>query len=123
MMRSGLPFGQGIADYLDCTELFCYNNNVEDISNEINSNPEFDDKLLIICDGVVNSGKTVNSLASVVASRKVIATNVISMEYKSSLHCPIYATRISSNSYVGAKQRVVAEGKGPDTSDRLFRTM
>lgn len=122
MMRSGLPFGQGIADYLDCSEIFCYNN-VEEVSDEMNKNPELADKVFIISDGVVNSGKTINALASRVNGPILIATNVISAKYKSSFYGPIYATRISSNSYVGAKQRVVSEGKGPDTSDRLFKTM
>jgi hypothetical protein len=33
------------------------------------------------------------------------------------------AARVSDNSYVGAKQWDVSAGKGPDTADRLFRTM
>ena len=123
MMRSGLPFGQGIADYLDCAELFCHNNNVDEIIHEINTSPELSHLVPIICDGVVNSGKTVNTLVSRISRKAIIATNVISTKYKSTFKCPIYATRISSNSYVGAKQRIVSDGKGPDTSDRLFKTM
>jgi len=123
MMRSGLPFGQGVADYLDCPEVFCYNNSSEEVIRCINDNPELTNRTLILCDGVVNSGTTVNALVSRICGKSIIATNVISTNYESHLYCPIYATRVSNNSYIGAKQRVVAEGKGPDTSDRLFRTL
>ena len=32
----------------------------------------------------------------------------------------IFASRISKHSYTGAKQKTIHDGKGPDTSDRLF---
>ena len=53
----------------------------------------------------------------------IIATNVISEKYNSNSMIPVYASRISKNSYTGAKQKTISNGKGPDTSDRLFKLL
>ena len=42
-------------------------------------------------------------------------------KFDSSEMIPIYASRISKNSFIGAKQKNVSNGKGPDTSERLFK--
>ena len=124
MMRSGLMLGEGIADLLDCPVLF-YDEGSEtkfiDEWNYINQKIEY---TAIICDGVINSGKSiVNFLEKTSINRFIIATNVISTKCEMLNMWPIYATRISNNSFVGAKQKEISNGKGPDTSDRLFKTI
>ena len=61
--------------------------------------------------------------AKMVGYNTVIATNVISSKFNVDYIHPIYATRISGRSFVGAKQQTISNGKGPDTSDRLFKNM
>lgn len=122
MMRSGLCFGMGVADSLDCPVLFFDNKNIEDFNNQINDNPEIKNFRMIICDGVINTGKCIVSIANnYLQYRPILASNVISNKFNNTNLFPVYATRISSNSYEGAKQTVVNNGKGPDTSDRLFK--
>ena len=124
MMRSGLPFGQGIADILDCPELFVFNNCIDDLMEEINHNPQLSKSTLILCDGVINSGRSINEAADKLKDKMIIAaTNVLSSSSKLNSFIPVYASRISCHSYIGAKQRTISGGKGPDTSDRLFRTL
>ncbi len=122
MMRSGLCFGMGIADTLDCPILFFDNKNIEDFNKQISENPKIKKFRMIICDGVINTGKSIVSLANnYLQYRPILASNVISNKFNNTNLFPIYATRISSNSYEGAKQTIVLNGKGPDTSDRLFK--
>ena len=64
-----------------------------------------------------------NFLEKTSINRFIIATNVISTKCEMLNMWPIYATRISNNSFVGAKQKEISNGKGPDTSDRLFKTI
>lgn len=124
MMRSGLAFGQGIADYLDCPELFYDESSAETFVKSFLEDGKYKGHKIIVCDGVINSGKTISSiLEQLVGYDIVIASNVISSKFEINSLYPIYASRISSNSFVGSKQRVISNGKGPDTSDRLFRTM
>ena len=122
LMRSGLPFGMGIADYFDCPVLFS-NGDAADLSRQLEENNLYGKKL-IICDGVVNTGKSIYGLIkNCNLSNIIIATNVLSDKVDKTQMFPIYATRISQNSFVGAKQKVVVNGKGPDTSDRLFQLL
>ena len=62
-------------------------------------------------------------VARMVGYNTIIATNVISSKFNVDYIHPIYATRISGRSFVGAKQQTISDGKGPDTSDRLFRNL
>lgn len=122
MMRSGLCFGQGIADYFDCPELFYDESYTKKFEDEFYGNPKYKNKIIILVDGVVNSGKSMKEIvAKMVGYKTVIATNVISSKFNVDYIHPIYATRISGRSFVGAKQQTISNGKGPDTSDRLFR--
>lgn len=124
MMRSGLMIGEGIADILDCPVLFyddCSDIKFMDEWNYLNQKNVY---TAIICDGVINSGNSiVNFLEKTCIKRFIIVTNVISSKCKMLNIWPVYATRISDNSFVGVKQKEVSNGKGPDTSDRLFKTM
>lgn len=124
MMRSGLLIGEGIADTLDCPILFYdefSSNKFITEWNYLNRNNEY---TAIICDGVINSGKSILTFLDVVGIDKfIIATNVISSKCSLLNSYPIYATRISNNSFIGTKQKEILNGKGPDTSDRLFKTL
>ena len=122
LMRSGLPFGQGIADALDCPELF-FHGNVADLKEAI-ATGGYTDRVIVLADGVINTGGTVNRIVGELDGiRTVAAANVISSRCKLDSSMPIYAARVSDNSYVGARQWEQTGGKGPDTSDRLFETL
>lgn len=124
MMRSGLVFGQGIADCLDCPELFYDELSSETFVKSFLEDGRYKGHKIIVCDGVINSGRTIKRIVEQLAGYDIlIASNVISSKFEISNLYPIYASRISSNSFVGSKQRVVSNGKGPDTSDRLFKTI
>lgn len=118
MMRAGLPFAEGIANYLDCPMVF---SSEKDWQKSIGLLPN---RKVIIVDAVVNTGKSImECMSRIEASNVIIAANVVSSKFKPSIFCPIYATRVSNNTFVGAKQLTVSDGKGPDTGDRLFRTI
>lgn len=115
MMRAGLPFGFGISDALD------ENNNVSILfSTYENDYSSYD--VIIIADAVINTGKTILEIIKQFCDKKVvIATNVISDKHLDNLiKLDIFATRISERSYHGVKTTSFANGKGPDTGDRLF---
>lgn len=122
MMRSGLSFGMGIADELDSPVLFYDDKNPELFASQLQDNPQLNNYRFILCDGVVNTGKTILELAEAYSKHSpIIATNVISEKYENNDVIPVYATRISKHSYTGSKQKNISNGKGPDTSDRLFK--
>lgn len=122
LMRSGLPFGMGIADYFDCSTIFYSGSNV-DLLKQLQENNLWD-KQLILCDGVVNTGKSIYAIIDDCKLKNaIIATNVLSNKVDRTKMVPIYTTRISQNSFVGTKQKSVINGKGPDTSDRLFNLL
>ena len=124
MMRSGLCFGQGIADYFDCQELFYTESLADKFEKELEGNSNYKSKCIILVDGVINSGNSMKEIVSRMKGYKIIiATNVISSKFSVDYIHPIYATRISGRSFVGAKQYKISDGKGPDTSDRLFKNM
>ena len=96
----------------------------KDLAEQLKDNPQLRDCRMILCDGVVNTGKTILELAEMHRNyHPIIATNVISEKYNSNSMIPVYASRISKNSYTGAKQKTISNGKGPDTSDRLFKLL
>ncbi|MBO5357563.1 MAG: AAA family ATPase [Clostridia bacterium] len=122
MLRSGVPFGLGMADLLDCPVLFYDENNIEGFKKQLAENEGLLSGKIILCDAVINTGKSIKKAIQVLKhSSVIIATNVLSSKYDTNSLIPIYATRISENSYEGAKQSNIENGKGPDTSDRLFR--
>lgn len=124
MMRSGLAFGQGIADCLDCPELFYDRSSAGTFVKTFMEDEKYKGHKIVLCDGVINSGKTMGEIVEQLAGYSiVIASNVIANKFDVNNLYPIYASRLSSNSFIGSKQRVVSNGKGPDTSDRLFKTM
>lgn len=122
MMRSGLPFGQGITDALNCPEFFQYGDD-DKLVQEIRS-CGCADRMVIVVDGVINTGKTMmRTLESLQGIKTLAASNVISSKCQIGSAIPVFAARVSDNSYKGARQWQVFEGRGPDTSDRLFAMM
>lgn len=122
MMRSGLPLGEGVADELDCPVLF-FDGDERQLVEQVTELGADVDRLLLV-DGVVNTGRSIEGLAGVLAGHRLaVVANVVSSTARIELVCPVFAARVSDNSYVGAKQWSVSDGKGPDTADRLFRTM
>lgn len=124
LMRSGLPFGQGIADKLDATEVF-YSEGLETkFENEFIRDERYKGKKIIVCDGVINLGNTIRKIIALLSGYEVlVATNVLSQKFTDKYEYPIYTSRLSERSFIGAKQKIIKNGYGPDTSDRLFRTM
>ena len=119
MMRAGLMFALGIAKSLE------ENNDVDFIfsnQDELNLN-EYDQ--IIIADAVINSGKTIfkfienNNLSNVIIATNVLSNKNIELFDKINL----YTVRISEHSYIGTKEKIIRNGKGPDTGDRLFSSM
>ena len=122
MMRSGLPLGEGIADELDCPMIF-FNGDIDGLTLQIEGNG-FCDRRLVLTDGVVNTGRSLEELVdSLKGYRIAVAASVVSSSAKVGTGYPVFSARVSDNSYVGAKQWDLSGGKGPDTADRLFRTM
>ncbi len=124
MMRSGFCFGLGIANALDIPVLFYDDKNPMSFTEQINDNPQLIGCRFILCDGVVNTGRSILDLADACSDfDPILATNVISDQFDTSNMLPIYAGRISKNRYTGSKQKNIFNGKGPDTSDRLFKLL
>lgn len=124
VMRAGLPFSLGIADYFDCPILFHDDNSLISLNQQLSENIQLQGKTLIVCDAVINSGMTIENLIISLKNQKcIIATNVLSDKFSKRLKCPIYVGRISMHSFIGARQKIIAHGKGPDTGDRLFNLL
>lgn len=122
MMRSGLPLGEGIADELDCPMLF-FDGDVAQLVAQIEEDG-LGSRRLVLTDGVVNTGRSLADLeCGLKGYRLAVAASVVSSSARFDNGCPVFSARVSDNSYVGARQWDVSGGKGPDTADRLFRTM
>lgn len=88
--------------------------------------PDLRQSIAVIVDSVINTGKSVletidrlrqkNPDIEIIIVSNVIQDNAVKLlqEYK------IFAIRTSSNSFVGSRQSIQKNGKGPDTADRLF---
>lgn len=132
LMRSALPFGEGIADVLDCPILFLDEKHdrrwkMNDCNNKfIRENREVLEKsTVILADAVINTGVTINQIYDTLAKitdEIVMAANVIQSGFdpKDKL---VFGTRRSENKFKGSKTMKQVGGKGPDTGDRLFRTL
>lgn len=116
MMRAGLPFGLGIADILD------KNNNVEVMFSPLKEMNFSKFDFVLIADAVINTGKTIfENLKHINNKNIIIVTNVLSEKNIDAFEkMTVYTTRISKHSYKGSDAKVISNGKGPDTGDRLF---
>ncbi len=126
MMRAGFFFAQGIADKL---EMDGYDVSLLPIQGGVISEEDLNriktrDALFV--DAVINSGKSILALLSQLPSSSVIkiATTVIPEKSIATFtEYELFAIRTSENQYKGAKVDHIANGKGPDTGDRLFNTL
>ena len=116
MMRAGLPFGMGIADNLDKS------NNVEVIFTPLKEMDFSKFDYVLIADAVINTGRTIFEIMEQINNKNVIvATNVLSEKNIDAFEkINVYTTRISKHSYKGSDIKVISNGNGPDTGDRLF---
>jgi len=116
-LRAGLPFGLGLSDELETN-----GNNVDIFFDSLNClNEKYD--YIIFADAVINSGKTIIKEIDKINNfdNVIIATNVLSNKNIDILSkYNIYAVRTSNNSYIGSKDKLIVDGRGPDTGDRLF---
>ncbi|HLW63379.1 MAG TPA: phosphoribosyltransferase [Flavobacterium sp.] len=125
MMRAGLFFAYGIADQIEelgipVSLLLTYNDQLSCEDEKV-----IEGKDVLIVDAVINTGKSIFRLLNDLPSQcqAKIATTVIPNSSVSIFDdYELYVIRTSENKYEGAKVRVVANGKGPDTGDRLFGT-
>jgi hypoxanthine phosphoribosyltransferase len=126
MMRAGLFFANGIADQIEengipVSLLLTYNDRLTCEDENV-----IEGKDVLIVDAVINTGKSIFRLLNELPSQcqAKIATTVIPNSSISLFDdYELYVIRTSENKFEGAKVRVVANGKGPDTGDRLFNTM
>lgn len=120
-MRSGLCFGLGVSDSLEKAnhKVHVFFDKVVDL----NVNIDFYDRIIVV-DGVINSGKSIlEDLRFLSKDNIIVATNVISKQAAplfSSIN--LYSIRISEISFIGSKIKSVVDNKGPDTSERLFKS-
>ena len=128
MMRAGLCFGMGIADGLEQLKIeirVLFFQNDEQWEKEQNNCPHALDSTVILIDAVINSGESIITFSKqlVQSQRIIFAVNVISEKGRENFEDKsVYAVRISKNSFIGSKSETTANGKGPDTGDRLFNT-
>lgn len=124
-MRAALPMAYGFANKLDCPILF-YDDKHDYNFFEQNRN-SFCGKNVIFIDAVINSGKGMLKAIdkSLIPKEKIkIVTNVLcdkAIEVFKDYN--LYTVRISHNSFKGERVAKQSNGVGPDTGDRLFRTM
>ena len=133
LMRSGLPFGMGIADELDCPILLLdekkdvlWNTSHFEYGNGfILENIDFlQDRTIILADAVINDGNTLLSICDSIGphcKEILIASNVLRSDVESKFSkFSLFVSRISENNFTG-KRISEQDGKiGPDTGDRLF---
>jgi uracil phosphoribosyltransferase len=121
LMRAGLPFGLGVADGLEIgnkhVRIFFYTENTQ---CEI-SVCEYD--RIILADAVIESGDSILKVANELTTNDniIFVTNVLSSKALPKFrHFNLYTVRVSENSFKGSEQKIVQNGKGPDTGERLF---
>lgn len=132
LMRSALPFGEGIADILDCPILFLDEKHdvrwkMNDCNNKfIAENREVLEKsTVILADAVINTGETITQIYETLAKITgpiVMAANVIQSGFDPGDRM-VFGTRRSDNKFKGSQTLKQKDGVGPDTGDRLFRTL
>lgn len=116
--RGGRFFGDGVYMGFGGT-FYSYNPKFDEL-------PDFRQGVAVIVDSVINTGKSVLDLIDKLKQRKtdieiIIVSNVIQEKALDLLQgYKIFAVRTSSNSFVGSRQSMQKNGKGPDTADRLF---
>ena len=125
LLRAGFPMAYGFANKLDCPFLLYDDKN--DFEFFEKNKKLLQNKDVIFIDAVINSGKGILKaieLSKLPKSRIKIVTNVLCDKAIDTFKdYELFTVRISHNSYKGQKVAKQANGVGPDTGDRLFRTM
>lgn len=123
-LRAALPFSLGIADIFDCPILF-YDSTDTDFFNKNRTILEKGNILFV--DAVINSGEEMLSAvrqSDCSASKIKIVTNVLcAKSIEKFIDYDLFTVRVSENSFKGEKIEHQQGNLGPDTGDRLFRTM
>jgi len=123
-MRSALPFTFGIADILDCPILF-YDSNDSDFFDR--NKEVIKGKLILFVDAVINSGKgmleAIGKSKTSYQNIKIITNVLCDKAIEKFTNYDVFTVRVSQNSFKGANVLKQANDKGPDTGDRLFRTL
>lgn len=125
LLRAGLPMAYGFANKLDCTFLLYDDKNG---LNFFEKNKELlQNKDVIFIDAVINSGNGLLNaieLSNIPKNRIKIVTNVLcDKAIETFKDYELFTVRVSQNSFKGQKVAKQSNGVGPDTGDRLFRTM
>ena len=125
MLRAGFPIAYGFANKLDCPFLLYDDKN--DLHFFEKNKELLQDKDIIFIDAVINSGKGILKaieLSNIPKSRIKIVTNVLCDKAIDTFKdYELFTVRVSHNSFKGQKVAKQTNGVGPDTGDRLFRTM
>lgn len=122
IMRAGLPFGLGIAEELENGASVRVFFSTDERAIPPDFNAEESDKI-IIADAVIRTGNDMLALSNKLGAqdKTVFAANVIDETgIKNFEGKRVYAVRSSKHSFVGARQKNIEKGRGPDTGDRLF---
>lgn len=109
ILRSGIFFAEGIYFALGC-RFNMYDPKVGAFERPSTKN-------VILADGVINTGKTIQTL---VEPDMLIACTVINEKAVPTFAEQLYTVRVSTNSYVGADVKQQVRKVGPDTTGRLF---
>ncbi|MDD7013693.1 MAG: uracil phosphoribosyltransferase [Spirochaetales bacterium] len=123
-LRSALPFSFGVADILDCPILF-YDSNNHDFFDK--NKDVINDKQMLFVDAVINSGRgmleTIGKLKVSHQKIKIITNVLCDKALEIFADYDVFTVRVSHNSFKGAKVLKQVDDKGPDTGDRLFRSL
>jgi uracil phosphoribosyltransferase len=118
LLRAGLYAAEGVRSVFTDSMFILESNDIEKISEKY----DFQNKIIIIVDAVVNTGKSmlkiIEKLQKKSCKKIMIATLILQKEalilFESYQTISFYALRISENKYVGKG--------GTDTGNRLFNT-
>ena len=123
-LRAAIPFAFGIADILDCTVLL-YDSSEKEFFNK--NKEMLKNRTVLFIDAVINSGEGMLSAikeSEIPKENIKILTNVLcSKSIEKFTDYDLFTVRISENSFKGEKVKIQQGNRGPDTGDRLFRTM
>lgn len=124
-MRAALPIAYGFVNKLDCTILFYDDKHDTDFFEK--NKDILCNKDVIFIDAVINSGKGMLKAIekSLLPKNRIkIVTNVLCDKAIDTFKdYELFTVRVSHNSFIGEKVAKQSNGVGPDTGDRLFRTM
>ena len=116
--RGGRFFGDGVYTSFGGT-FYSYNSKTDAF-------PDIKQGVAVIVDSVINTGKSILDMVDQLKQKNpeieiIVVSNVIQNDAVNLLQSyKVFAVRTSANSFVGSRQAMQKNGKGPDTADRLF---